>query len=259
MKIGLFQLDTCFNKLEQNKAHIEATVASSDADLFIAPELWNTGYTLPDIRKNAENAPRIIEWTASLAKKHNRTFVLGSIGELIDNDLYNSLYCIGADGTVMSKYSKIHLFTLTKEDDHFSAGRTVVTQKIDDLTFGFAICYDLRFPELFRLLREKGADAVILPANWPAPRVAHWLTLGKARAIENQMYMIGVNRSGIDNGIEFGGSSFVYAPWGETVLENPIEPNYTECEITRETVEYSRSRFDSFRDRVPQLYSKEGL
>lgn len=259
MKIGIFQLDTAYRNLTDNRAFIEQKLAQSDADLICAPELFNTGYELDKIRERAANAPAIKEWYATLARTFKKTIALGSIAEVHDDHMYNTLSVFGTDGYTLAQYRKIHLFTLTGEEKYFSQGDTVVTFDVKGFTVGCAICYDLRFPELFRILRLKGADAVIIPANWPKPRVEHWLTLGRVRAMENQMYSIGINRVGTDEESLFTGSSFVFSPRGDTLLEIGDTKGYFECELSKELVASSRTRLDSFRDRQPDIYTKEGL
>lgn len=259
MKIGVFQLDTAYKNLSENREFIEQKLALSDADLVCAPELINSGYELGKMRERAANAPAIREWLSSLARKFKKTIALGSLAELQNDKLYNSLYIFGPDGYTLTQYRKIHLFTLTGEEKYFSQGDSIVTFNVDGFTIGCAICYDLRFPELFRVLRIKGAEAVIIPANWPKPRVDHWLSLGKVRAMENQMYTVGINRIGTDDESLFTGASFIFSPRGESVLEIGDTHGYFECELSKELVASSRTRLDSFRDRQPEIYTKEGL
>ncbi len=259
MKIGIFQLDTAFENLHENKRFIESTLSHSTASLVCAPELFNTGYVLSQIRERARNAHAILEWFSQLATTYTKTIALGSIAEIDNGLLYNTAYVFGPTGSILTKYRKIHLFTLTGEDTHFAPGNEIVTFDVDGFKIGCAICYDLRFPELFRILRIKGADAVIIPANWPKPRVEHWLALGKVRAIENQMYSIGLNRVGTDDESVFTGSSFIFSPRGESILEIGDTTGYFECDLHKDLVQSSRTRLDSFRDRKPDIYAKEGL
>lgn len=135
--------------------------------------------------------------------------------------VYNTLPVIGPREGVLGAYRKIHLFPPMKEPQWIIPGEMPLSLELPWGRTGFAICYDLRFPELFRRYAGDGAQVVFLPAEWPYPRLEHWRTLLRARAIENQCYMVAVNRVGTDADTEtrYCGHSTVIDPWGETVLE----------------------------------------
>jgi len=256
MKIAVFQLNTAYNQLKRNRERIEAAMASRAASLYIAPELLNTGYELEDVQKRAENSGEMIRWASSLAKKYRCTFIPGSFAEPRGEKVVNTLSVFGPDGEMKAAYSKIHLFTLTGEEKVFDAGQEPALVEIQGMTFGLAVCYDLRFPELFRYYRSRGAQGVIVVANWPKARTGHWRTLGRARSIENSFFMIGVNRKGHDAGIDFNGHSFCFSPTGEDLLKG-MRRRMATAVVDAALVDESRSFMDSFRDR--RLNFEEGL
>ena len=255
IKIGIFQLDSSFDKLEENIDFIKSKVEKHEngVDLFILNELFNTGYELDKVKKRASNLDEILEDLKTITRKTSTAFVTGSLAEVENGRVYNTSYFISC-GNILEKYRKIHLFTLTGEDNYFHSGNKIKTFSFLGWDFGFSICYDLRFPEIYRAMREKGADAFLLPSNWPLVRKKHWLTLSKARAIENQTFMIATNRVGIDNDIEFAGNSVVYSPWGENLLQMDKSADFDIIEISKETLNNARRKLDSFIDRRKDLY-----
>jgi predicted amidohydrolase len=140
------------------------------------------------------------------------------------------------------------------EDKWLAPGEESVLVEADWGKTGLAICYDLRFTELFRKYALNGAKLVILPAEWPNRRTAHWQTLLRARAIEDQMYVIAVNRVGESRGEHFGGRSAVIDPWGEAVVEAGSDPALLHAEIDLALVDDVRKRIPVFEDRRPDVY-----
>jgi len=256
MKIAVFQLNTAYNQLKRNKERIEAAMASRKASLYIAPELFNTGYELDSVQKRAQNHDEMILWASSIARKYRCTFIPGSFAEPHGEKIVNTITVFGPDGEMKAAYSKIHLFTLTGEEKIFEAGKEPVMVEIQGMTFGLAVCYDLRFPELFRFYRSRGAAGAIVVANWPKARIEHWRALGQARSIENNIFMIGVNRRGSDAGIDFNGHSFCFSPTGKDLMKGMHKIMATAV-VDAAQADESRQFMDSFRDR--RLNFEEGL
>ncbi|HPE19930.1 MAG TPA: nitrilase-related carbon-nitrogen hydrolase [Candidatus Mcinerneyibacteriales bacterium] len=257
MKIAVFQLNTAYNQLKRNRERIEAAMASRKASLYIAPELFNTGYELDSVRERARNRDEMVSWASSLARKYSCTFIPGSFAEPKGEKVVNTLSVFGPDGEIAAVYSKIHLFSLTGEEKIFEAGSTPALVEIRGMKFGLAVCYDLRFPELFRFYRSRGADGVIVVANWPKARIGHWKALGKARSIENAFFTIGVNRKGVDAGIDFNGNSFCFSPAGEDLLKG-AQKSLATAVVDAALVKESRRFLDSFMDRRLN-FDEEGL
>lgn len=249
MIAGIFQLNTSFNNLETNLKYIAAKIENSSANIYILPELFNTGYELLKIKERSENSTHIINTLKALAAKFKCILVCGSIAETVNDLLKNTMYVIGP-GHIITKYTKIHLFTLTGEQNFFSPGIELRSFVCENFRTGCAICYDLRFPELFIKYRENSCDLVILPANWPKARIDHWIALGKARAIENQIFIIGVNRIGKDDDITFGGRSFAYSPWGKELMLLGEKKEYFEISLDIKNVHTARKMLNSFQDRT---------
>ena len=137
---------------------------------------------------------------------------------IIENDggkYYNSFVHFDPNGLITARYRKIHPFT--KEAEYFCAGADPVITKIDNLSVGLAVCYDLSFPELYRMYAKKKVDILITAANWPVPRIHHWTHLLRSRAIENQCFSIGVNRTGNDPANEYNGQSAAFDPAGDEI------------------------------------------
>jgi omega-amidase len=166
----------------------------------------------------------------------------------------NTLIHLSPTNDVLTQYTKIHPFTPAGEDRFFVGGKTLATASRGEFTFGYTICYDLRFPEIFSALAKK-SNVIVNIANWPKRRLTHWRTLLQARAIENQIYVIGVNRTGTDgNGLKYERSSGIVNANGEFV-----DPIATEGEIDiyemslQELLDFRRG-FSTRQDRLPDLY-----
>ena len=147
-----------------------------------------------------------------------------------------------------ARYRKIHPFSMAEEEKYFDAGDEIVSTKIEDMKTGLTVCYDLRFPELYRKYAVDGAKLLINIANWPVPRIKHWEHLLRARAIENLSYVIGVNRVGSDPYNEYSGSSLVFDSMGNQVLSCGSEEGLFYTEISPEDVDITRSKLNFLED-----------
>jgi predicted amidohydrolase len=164
----------------------------------------------------------------------------------------NSALLFGPDGALIAHYRKQRLFSVGGEDLAYQPGEQTVTAEIGGVRFGIFICYDLRFPELFRPLAPH-VDAMVLIASWPKVRRPHWDVLIQARAIENQCYFVAVTRVGVGGGVEHDGGSAVYGPWGECIA-NAGESDAATADIAcvtldSEEVTRVRERFPFVQDR----------
>jgi predicted amidohydrolase len=192
--------------------------------------------------------------TAALAALHN-IHIAGSCLSIVEPNAFgNTLVCFGPTGELLGEYAKVHLYGLMDEDQYLTAGNATTIVEFPWGAAGLAICYDLRFPELFRSYALNGATMVILPAEWPRPRLAHWRTLLRARAIENQMFVIACNRVGQSSGDDFPGHSAVIDPWGEVVVEGDRGEELLTAVIDLDEVTRFRDKIPVFKDRRPELY-----
>jgi len=172
------------------------------------------------------------------------------MGSLVERDetgrMFNTSVLLGRDGAVLATYRKIHLFGFGEgEPKLMTPGDDIVVQ--DGL--GLATCYDLRFPEQFRRLLDAGAEVVLIPAAWPAKRVAHWRLLAQARAVENQSYVVACNTAGEHSGVSMGGGSIVVDPWGAVLAEAGTGEEVLVVDLDLELVARTRSSFPILADR----------
>jgi len=251
------QMDIHLGEPSANLATVRqlaTTAAAQGADLLVLPELWSTGYDLTRATELAD-APGSGIYTeiANLARTR-QIAIAGSTLARHDGRPTNTATVYGADGTLLASYDKLHLFGLMSEDHYLAPGNK---RTLFDAPWGpcaLAICYDLRFPELFRTYALQGAGVIIVPAEWPHPRLEHWRTLVRARAIENQCFMIAVNRVGRDRKNTFCGHTLVVDPWGEILVEGGEEPELLTATLDLSLVETVRSRMGVLRDRRADLY-----
>ena len=181
--------------------------------------MFATGFAFPYVNKIAKDYFNdLAAFILNLAFKTGAYVVGGSIPELRDNDLYNTCIVASPERKVIGYYRKIHPFSMTEEIKYFKGGDTISIIDTPLAKIGINICYDIRFPEIARKMAVEGAQVIIVPAQFPHPREHHWTTLIKSRAIENQVFTIGVNRIGGRNP-EYFGHSIVVDPYGETVEE----------------------------------------
>lgn len=257
-RISLVQMHVEAGDPEANFARAAGRMeraAAERPDLIVLPEMWNTGYALKIIGSIADpGGDRTRAFASGFARKHGVNVVAGSIAELREDGVYNTVRIFGRDGEPAGEYDKIHLFRLMDEEKHLKPGRRIGLAELDGVRVGAMICYDIRFPELARTLVLAGAKILVVPAEWPHPRLEHWRTLLRARAIENQVFVAACNRVGTSNGTEFFGHSMIIDPWGEIVAEAGGEETILTAEIDLDLVDDVRRRIPVFEDRRPSLY-----
>jgi predicted amidohydrolase len=257
-KISLGQMDVKFGDPAANFATVtrmteEAKRHGSDAVLF--PELWSTGYDLVRASCYASSLTSGLFADLSALARRMGIHLLGSTLSLLgENKFGNTLTVFAPDGNLLADYSKLHLFRLMDEHLHLTAGDKPVLVDLPFGRAGLAICYDLRFPELFRGYALAGAEMVFLPSEWPHPRLSHWQTLARARAIENQVFMVAVNRVGRDLHNKFFGHSLVVDPWGEVLAEAGEGEELITVEVDPAKVEEARRNIPILQDRRPDVY-----
>jgi len=260
IQIAVIQMDIDAGNVKANFSKavsmLEQSVNSDiKPDVIVLPEMWNTGYALDQIESIAdEEGNETKALLSNFAKKHGVNIIGGSVAERKGDKVYNTTYTFDREGKCIGQYSKIHLFRLMEEEKYLTAGDTPGTLEIDGEPAASLICYDIRFPELTRLLALGGAKLLFVPAEWPHPRLHHWKTLLTARAIENQMFVIACNRMGTSGTSEFFGHSMVLNPWGETVAEAGEEETVLRAEIDLSLVDSVRATIPVFEDRRPPLY-----
>ncbi|MEI7474298.1 MAG: carbon-nitrogen family hydrolase [bacterium] len=230
-------------------------------DLVILPEVFNIGAAHKYFQKMAEEIPNgeTSLFLSNLAKKFHTNIIGGSFPEKADNGKYKNTCCVyDRNGKLVAKYSKIHMFSYygSKEGDFLESGNEAVIANLDIGKIGLGICYDLRFPELFRSLVYSGAKIIALPAAWPYPRLEHWTTLSKARAIENLCYVITSNHCAktTPSRLNLGHSSIIN-PWGEIIACAGSEEGVAMAEIDLNFVKKVREEFRVLEDRNLNAYN----
>jgi len=259
LKISFAQMDISLGKPGENlsKARdMAARAAVNGSDVIVLPELWSTGYDLENAAAHSAPTDRgIFAEMSALARKH-KIHVTGSCLSLLESGQFgNTAVFFNPDGEMLGEYTKIHLFRLMDEHKYLSAGENLTVVETSWGRSGLAICYDLRFPELFRAYALSGVKIVFIPAEWPHPRLSHWQTLLRARAIENQMYVVGCNRAGMSKDIHFCGHSCIIDPWGEIVAEADEDEELLTAEIEIDKVDEVRAKIPVFADRRPDIYN----
>lgn len=193
-------------------------------DIIVLPEFCNIGFKPNIFRELAEelNNSETIEFLSELAQKYNTNIIGGSFISKRINKFYNTCPVINRDGELIATYDKMHLFSYygCKEGEYLTKGEKPVMIDIDGIKIGLSLCYEIRFPELYRAYRKAGADLLINMAAWPKSRAIHWEALSKARAIENQCFMVALTQSGLIEGNEYNlGHSRIIDYNGEIIAE----------------------------------------
>ncbi|SPF36861.1 Carbon-nitrogen hydrolase family protein [Candidatus Desulfosporosinus infrequens] len=260
LKIAVIQMDVVLGELDVNLKKMERLVreaAQSKPDVIVLPETWNTGYFPKNLAELAlSSGKEATKKMGELAKDLQIYLVGGSISEVYKEQVVNTAKVFNRYGLEIASYQKIHLFSPGEENKFYTEGNKVVTFNIEGHLCGVIICYDLRFPELIRRLALDGMEILFVPAEWPHPRLEHWRILQKARAIENQIYVIGCNGVGIGNGVKFCGHSSVISPWGEIMREAEEKEGIFQTELETDAISEIRKKIPVFLDR---RYSKYQL
>lgn len=254
IKVTLVQMDIALGDKEQNLSRArQLTAQVAKSHFILLPELWNTGYALERAKELAEGerGPST-DFMTHLARQ-TEAYVGGSLLMRRHDHVCNTFVLIAPSGQIVATYDKTHLFKLMNEDKYLSPGKSLVAVPTAWGQVGLAICYDLRFPEIFRQYADVPVDFNLLVAEWPLPRLEHWRTLVRARAIENQCYMLACNRVGHDPSNTFFGHSLVVDPWGEILLEAGDSEGVFTVEIDTASIMTARAKIPVLSDRRRDL------
>ncbi|WP_201715199.1 carbon-nitrogen family hydrolase [Rossellomorea arthrocnemi] len=257
-KIGLAQMDIVFGNPEENKVKVEHWVKKAREEgcsTVVLPELWTTGYDLTRMEEIADDgAEDACSFLTALSKKYSIHIIGGSVANKSNDGVRNTLLVADSKRGLVKRYSKLHLFKLMNEHHYLLPGQEDGMFSLDDTKMAGLICYDIRFPEWIRKHVLLGAKVIFVVAEWPAARIDHWQTLLKARAIENQCFVIACNRVGSDPDNEFGGCSLIIGPWGEILAKGNQTEHLVSAEINLQEVEKVRKQIPIFQDRRPDFY-----
>ena len=255
MITGVAQIDIAWENSQKNMKKIETFVkqaSQSSVELVLFPEMSLTGFTM-DINKLLLSEEQIINWIKSLAIDNNINIGLG-FAIKVDKKGKNKYTIVSKNGDILVMYTKIHPFSYSGEDDKYYKGDEICTCPINEFKITPFICYDLRFPEIFQIA-SRSSQIITVAASWPKSREEHWMTLLKARAIENQCYIIGINRTGFGDGLEYNGKSIFVNPDGQILNEINSEEMLIINDLKIEKIKEVKERFDIKKDRREELYT----
>ena len=265
LTIALAQMDIATGQPEANLAQVRdfaAQARDAGADLLLLPELWLHGYDLE----------RAEEWAAPLGEAGfahmaalAREFGLYLAGSLLEQHagggsgepgraISNTAVLYAPDGVLLGAYRKIHLFRLMQEPRYLTPGDHATLCPTPWGPVGLAICYDMRFPELFRAMALAGAVIFLVPAQWPVRRIEAWLLLARARAVENELIVAACNRVGDDGQVTFPGRSCVVDPWGHALVEGDDQERLLIARADLREVRKARRYLTVYEDRRPEAY-----
>ena len=259
MKIVTVSLDIIWENKESNFKQIQQLmleVSQVCPDLVVFPEMTLTGFTM-NAEAMSENLTQssTIAFFSKLAVQYKTAVAFGVILKT-NKKPTNNLVVVSSKGNLLGRYEKIHPFSHSGEMDYYSKGEETMCLGLKGFTIGLTICYDLRFPELYQSLSKK-CDVIINIANWPSQRVADWILLLHARALENQCFIIGVNRTGVDGmGLDYVKSSIVIGPTGKDIEASSMNDIIDIFEIEKDFVDCYRNFFPVKKDRRVSLYKK---
>lgn len=248
LKIGLIQYSPVWEDKSASKEKITNLLDQvSGLDIIIFPEMTLTGFTMRSKEFAEELKGESHSFFASLAKEKKSPILYGIIEEGKKKN-FNTLVHLNNQGKILTTYRKIHPFSYAKEDLFFGRGKETIVTKVKGIKIGLSICYDLRFPELYRLYAKEKVHLIVDIANWPDTRIEHWRTLLKARAIENQCYVAGVNRVGDDPKFHYNGFSSVFDPMGKEIVNVENEEKVIIVELDKNYVNEVRTKFPFLED-----------
>lgn len=261
MEVAILQMQVACGQPEENIIRLKKLAAQAmeqRPDVLLLPELWLTGFYPRPIHSYADiNGQKTCAILSALAQKYQVNVIGGTVPIILGDKVFNTSYIFDRQGQLVSTYQKTHLFSPSGEDKDFSAGDKLVTFYLDGIKCGILVCYDLRFPEAARQLALAGISLLFIPAAWPLKRLPHWQTLIRARAIENQLFVIACNAAGTDaSGQQLAGHSAIIDPWGETLAEAGTEETILQGNIQPAVKEQIRETINVFHDRRPSLYKK---
>jgi omega-amidase len=255
IKAAAVQFTITLGEIEPNLAQVRtalAGLAAKGVQLAVLPEMWATGFAYKDLNRLAARTGEIVAEITALSAKYSMV-IIGSLPEPHENKVYNTAYILDK-GELKGKYRKIHLFSLMQEDRSFDGGNSWLLVDTSVGKIGVFICYDLRFPELARRLAVEGAEILVVPGEWPKPRQEHWRTLLRARAIENQLFIVAANCCGVVGKLDFFGMSMIIDPKGELLAEAGYEPQNISAVIDFDEMGAWREQIPCFKDRRPESY-----
>jgi len=250
-QVHAVQLDIIWEDKAANRRRVRELVeksAPTPDSLIILPEMFSTGFSL-DVQMTRQSPDRDEESYLKALAMDFRSFVTAGVVTPGEGALsHNEAVAFSPGGELLARYAKIHPFSLGGEAEAHAPGKGIVTFPCGRFQVAPFVCYDLRFPEIFRAAAKKGASLFVVMALWPVKRQQHWLTLLQARAIENQAYVIGVNRVGAEPKYQYAGRSVVVDPHGVIIADAGEREHVLSASLDPEVVSSWRRDFPALRD-----------
>lgn len=259
MKVSIAQIDIAYGNVSKNyerAANALQKAMANHPDVIVLPEMWNTGYALDQLDELAdENGERTRNFLSAFAKKHDVNIVGGSCAVKRQGKFWNTAYDFDRKGQLINEYDKVHLFGLMQEDRFIAPGNSESSFEIDGIKSSCVICYDIRFPEWERKLMSSGSKILFVSAQWPDVRIKQWEILLRARAIENQAFVVAANRVGDAPNDHFNGHSLIIDPFGEIIANGCSgQEEIVSAILDLSLVDKARGNIPVFKDRRLDLY-----
>ncbi|SDN25496.1 Carbon-nitrogen hydrolase [Fictibacillus solisalsi] len=258
MKIAVCQLNVLQGDRESNLLNAEQKIdeaVSNGAEIVVLPEMWLSGYDFNHLGRHIEPLDGETSiFLSGKAKEHRIWLIGGSFTADRGDGVYNTSLSFSPSGELINTYSKMHLIGLMHEDQYLRGGLDSPLFDLGSHRASTVICYDIRFPELMRHYAVENASILFVPAQWPIQREEHWKILLRARAIENQFFVVGANVSGRNENDVFNGHSMIINPLGKIIAEAGSEPTILYATIDLDSVSSVRERMPVLKDRKPELY-----
>ncbi|MCE5334926.1 MAG: carbon-nitrogen family hydrolase [Desulfobacteraceae bacterium] len=254
--VGCIQIAVRPADVDHNLARVKrglAELSARNCQIAVLPEMWSCSFPYPVLREMAKKTPPVLDDLQDTARRE-AIAISGSLPEEADGKVYNTCYFIDTTGEIAGTYRKVHLFSLYNEHKNFGRGDSACVIPTSFGKIGLMICYDLRFPELARTMALEGADIICVSSMWPLTRLEHWTALLRARAIENQLFMVGCNGCGEEGKITWGGGSSIVSPLGTIVAQAGPEEKTIVGVLDQNEKDEFRRMIPCFEDRVPAAY-----
>lgn len=256
MQIIGCQLDIVWEDKPANHRRVRALLerdAPSAGTLVVLPEMFSTGFNMKVHRVDEGEERPSERFMAQLAEELGIYVQGGVVNRATDRRGLNQSVTFAPDGSEIARYTKLHPFSFAKEDRYYAGGESIIIFPWQEVVVAPFICYDLRFPEVFRSAARRKATLFTVIANWPAARENHWVTLLQARAIENQAYVLGVNRCGDDPWLTYSGRSLIVDPRGAIIADAGNAEGLISATIDLEDLAIYRRTFPALQDIRPEF------
>jgi len=254
-KLIAVQFSVSYGRVDENIATVNSSLNKSFVEngIVVLPEMWTSGFSYRHLARVSEKSAYVLDFLGEIASERN-IFIIGSMPEAVGKKIYNTAFVVDNTGKVSGKYRKVHLFSPMREDKFLKRGNRITLFDSPFGKIGVALCFDLRFPEFIRSMAVAGAKIIAVCAQWPLVRVEHWKTLLRARAIENQCYVVGAAACGKTGSFIFCGNSMIIAPDGEILASAGVKEKIISTDCHMEKVKKIRKDMPCFQSRIPEIY-----